>query len=540
MSAGKPRGRENEGEGEYRFMQKSHTHYHIALDCLDKHAHSLNNKNKTALIAIQEGQPQPTKLTFSQLMGLTNRMANALAGIGIKKSDRALLRLPNGPEFPITFLGAMKLGALPVPTSPLYTWRELKYLLEDSGAAALVATQENLPEEIWRDRPSSLKKIILVSEKESPLPKDGIRWQNILKAADAKFQSVMTDAEDPAFWLYTSGTTGEPKAAIHAHRSIPAHDERCRLWLGVRMGDVIFNTSGLNWSYALTGMLDVWRHGLTAMTYDGELSAEKISAMVHRHGISVFMSVPGLYRRLSPFLKGHPGTFGKVRLCLSAGENLLNETREKFRKSTGQEIFEGLGMTENSVYLIQPSQNKLIEGSLGKPVFPEQIKILRKDLSECPTGETGILATHKDCPGLMLGYYEGSATPKLPLAGEWFLSGDLAHTDHEGNFYFDGRRDDIITAGGYRISPLEIEWVLNQHPEVEESMVREQREGGNTLITAQLVLRKSPQDPDRLRDSVLDLCRNNLAAYKIPRKIIFCKQLPKTVTGKLKRKNLSE
>jgi acyl-coenzyme A synthetase/AMP-(fatty) acid ligase len=513
--------------------------YHIALDCIDKHALSLDNKNKTALISLQDGKAQATKLTFSQLMGLTNRMANAFKNLGINKSDRVLLRLPNSAEFPISFLGAMKLGALPVPSSPLYTWRELKYLLEDSEALALVATENNLPEEIWRDRPSSLKKILLVSDKKSQVPSNAIRWQEILKQANAKFQTFPTQPEDPAFWLYTSGTTGEPKAAIHAHRSIPAHDERCRRWLGVKEGDVIFNTSSLNWSYALTaGMLDVWRHGLTAVTYQGELSAEKISEVVKRHGVSIFMSVPGLYRRLVPYLAEHPETFAKVRTCLSAGENLRIETRRKFTEATGLDIYEGLGMTEHSIYLFQSQEEKPVEGSLGKPVDPEQIKILREDLSEVAPNETGILATRQDCPGLMLGYDEGTDKPALPLHGGWFLSGDLAHRDEAGNFFFDGRIDDVITAGGYRISPLEVEQVLNQHPMVEESAVVGIREGDKSWVEAHVVLKNQVNANEDLEQEIKTFARDFLASYKVPRRVLWASQLPKTVTGKIIRSRL--
>lgn len=510
--------------------------YHLALDCLDKHALSLNNKHKTALIAVRDGQARPLRLSFSQLAGLSNRMANGLKKLGLKKNERVLIRLGNVPEFPITILGATKLGALPVPSSPLYTWRELKFLLEDSGASALVTSPDMLPEEIKAQGPRSLKKIILVSEKGQGLPEYAVRWQTLLKESDSKFDTPMSAADDPAFWLYTSGTTGEPKAAVHAHRSIPAHDDRCRRWLGVREGDVIFNTSALNWSYALTaGMLDIWRHGLTALTYQGEASAQKIAPIVKHHGVSVFMSVPGIYRRLASYLKDHAECFAKVRTCLSAGENLLSETRKVFTEATGLEIFEGLGMTEHSVYLFQPSGEKPVTGSVGKATDPERIKILQEDLSEAGPGETGILATRKDCPGLMLGYYQKGAEPYLPLSRDWFLSGDLAHTDAGGNFFFQGRRDDVITAGGYRISPLEVERVINQHPLVEESLVAGRSEPGKTWIEAQVVLIGNADPSPELEEGLRIFARKSLAPFKVPRRLHFVARLPKTPTGKIKR-----
>jgi acyl-coenzyme A synthetase/AMP-(fatty) acid ligase len=489
--------------------------------------------------------------------------------LNLKPGERLLLRLNNCPEFPVSFLGAIKAGLLPIPSSSLLTWDELKFLLEDSETAVLVTNLDLLPPELLKERPPSLKQILLLSPKEAPLPSETLRWEDQLKNASSSFQTEPTPAEAPAFWLYTSGTEGRPKAVIHAHRSIRAHDGRTRLWQDFKQGDLIFNTSSLHWSYALTcGLLDVWRHGLSTLVFRGNLDPEKIGRLIQHFGVTTFMSVPGIYRKLVEDSVGatHASPLQGLRACLSAGEKLSEEIRERFRNSTGHEIYEGLGMTEHSVYLVQSYGQEIVKNSCGKPVPESRITLLREDLTEAGVGETGILASHRSCEGLMLGYHHtnppnppfskggnGSSffSPKEfefpPLKkggeggfeGDWFLSGDLAHRDTEGNFFFEGRRDDVITAGGHRISPLEVEWVLNECPIVSESaVVAWEISPGKTVVASFIVLRDKLSNHESSQEQITLYAERHLAKYKIPRKIFFVDSLPKTESGKVKRKEL--
>ncbi len=541
-------------------MSSYNEKYNIALDCIDKHAQSILNKNKTALIVVGAHGRAPLRLTFSNLLGLTNRFANALQNLNLERGDRLVLRLPNIPEFPIAFLGAIKAGIIPIPTSPLLTWHELEFLLKDSEASALVTTEELLPAEVLKIPPFSLKQILVISRKtpspqpsptrgegntlhSSPFTLHYSRWQDLIKNAGSRFKTKPTHADDPAFWLYTSGTTGRPKAVIHAHRNIPAHDERVKLWQDVKPGDVIFNTSALNWSYALTcGMLDLWRHGLTSVIYDGELSAEKICKVIQQNHVTTLMSVPGIYRRLVEYSKERVSleeTFSKVRVCLSAGETLEGEVRVAFKKATGLEIYEGLGMTEHSVYLVQRFGEPLVMGSCGKSLPGQSIALLREDLSEADVDEPGILASDRSSPGLMLGYHHRPEEEAEAFKGPRFLSGDVARRDAGGNFFYLGRKDDVITAGGYRISPLEVEIVLNQHHAVEESAVVGQTlEPGKTIVKAFVVLKEGISANQETSKNLQDFAAKNLAKYKVPRQIIFLRELPKTPSGKIKRTEL--
>ncbi|HKY64458.1 MAG TPA: acyl-CoA synthetase [bacterium] len=514
--------------------------YNLALDCVDKHADLLQNKHKVALVYLKEDpasgrlREPPLKLSYSSLKGLTNAMANGFASLGLERGSRVLLRLANSTEFLISFLGAVKAGLIPVPTSPLLTWPELEYLLRDSGAAAFVTSQELLPPEFSAAKLPAMKEVILASEAAGSFQ----RWQDLLKNSSTEFRVEPTQAEDPAYWLYTSGTEGKPKAVIHAHRSIPAHDARARLWQDLKAGDVVFNTSALNWSYALTaGWLDVWRHGLTSVIYQGRPRPELIAGTLARHGVTVFMSVPGIYRRLLPLAKADSVPFSGLRVALSAGEKLGEQTREEFRRATGLEIREGLGMTEHSVYLVQALGQGSPPGSCGRPLPEQKIAILKEDLSPCPPGESGILASHRSCPGLMLGYH-GEAAGQT-FQDDWFLSGDLAYRDEADHYFFLGRRDEVLNSGGYRVSPLEIEAALNEHPAVEESAaVSAEPEPGKSYVQAFVVLKAGPAATQETAGQILRSLESRLAQYKIPRQIVFLRELPKTSNGKLQRHRL--
>jgi len=550
--------------------------YNIALDCIDKNAQSPHNKHKPALIYVKDLSPplekgdtggfldqkippdlplqkggslEIKKFTFSNLEGLTNRIANALKNLGLQKGERLVLRLPNSPEFPITFLGAIKAGIIPIPSSVQATEDELKFILEDSEANVLVTTEDLFPKEILKNHLPSLKYILCITPtsllplltKEGDGGRSVLRFQDLLKNSSSQFQTEPTQPNDPAFWLYTSGTEGKPKAVIHAHRSIPAHDTRAKLWNDFRFNDVIFNTSALNWSYALTaGLLDVWRHGLPTLIYNGPLNAEKIYQLIKQFGITTFMSVPGIYRRLVEYFeKGGAPLTTPLRICNSAGEKLPEEIREKFKNYTELEIYEGLGMSEHSVYLIQRVGEKIVKGSCGKALPDQKIEIVDEEGKELSANTPGVLATHVSCPGLMLNYKKVGANNYLPLQRGFFLSGDLAQKDESGNFFFLGRRDEVITAGGYRISPLEVEAVLNAMPEMEESaVIGKEIEAGKTLVTAFLVLKSGFEADENLEIQIKKECEKKLSTYKCPKQIYFTKNLPKTANGKIKRKEL--
>ena len=473
----------------------------------------------------QEGTISAKKWTFDDFYKATNAMASYLLSKGLKPKERVVLRLDNSPDFIVAFLGAIKMGAIPIPTSIMLKPAELDFIFKDSQASGLITTKD-----VWSH---DVGPVVFMDE---------IRFSSF-----APFLVLPTLMEDPAYWLYTSGTEGQPKGVIHAHRSILAHDERVLRWQSFQENDVVFNTSALNWSYALTGgLLDIWRFGGTSLVYNGSCRPDLLKKIVDEFGVSIFMSVPGIYRRLADYLEKDDSGFEPVRVCLCAGEKLPGEVREKFIKVTGTDIYEGLGMTEHSVYLVQPYGERIRDGSCGRPLFGKRIDILDEQLNELGPDCEGILASHKSCMGLMLGYHDavGAGVSRPGFMGDWFLSGDVARYDEEGNFYFLGRRDDLITAGGYRISPLEVEAVLNTCPDVLESaVVGATLKEGKTIVKAYLVLKCMGQGnctpTEKCVQSILDYAAQNLAKYKVPRDIVFVSELPKTHNGKIVRKTLT-
>ncbi len=506
--------------------------YNLATDCIDKHLQYLQTKDQVALTVVEAvgDKLKHKSLTFSNLARLTNRFANALRALGVKPGERLLIRLPNCAEFPVAFLGAIKAGVIPVPTSPLLKAPELQFLLDDSEGKVLVTSPELLPEEIRKPQ-----HVILVGEAS---------FTDLIKAASSQFAVAPTQPDDPAFWLYTSGTEGTPKAVIHAHRSIPAHDERVKRWQDLKYNDVVFNTSALNWSYALTaGMLDCWRHRVSIVTYQGPPEAEVLCKLISKFKVTVLMSVPGIYRRITRHLKSIPspstgegqggGGLHKVRVALSAGEALTQALRDQFKAATELDLYEGLGMTEHSVYLVQRYGEAIVAGSCGQPLPNHRVAVLNEDLSETGIDEIGILASHRSCPGLMLGYRDEPD----PWTGDWFLSGDLARRDEAGNFYFMGRRDDVLTVGGYRVSPLEVETVLNEYPLVAESGVVAHELDGKMVMIAYIVptIVGAPLVEPEVAEELIFYAREHLADYKIPRKVFIVEALPRTRNGKLKR-----
>jgi acetyl-CoA synthetase len=420
---------------------------------------------------------------------------------------------------------AIKIGAIPIPVSNQFTTKEIKFIQQDSKARFLV--NKNLQS----DEVVVLDLLTGSSHHVREFINDG-----------SCFTAIQSDENDAAYCLYTSGTEGTPKAVIHAHRSIPAHDYRVKNWLGFKKGDVVLNTSALNWSYALTGaVMDVLRHGGVAVFLAEELTAENILRAIQEQNVSVLMSVPGIYRRFVAHLKAQPDFKSKLHSCVSAGETLSSSLRTSFLDLTGINIREGLGMTEHSVYLVQSKESAVKLGSCGKPVESECVQIQRGDGKEASVNEVGVIATHKNAKGLMLGYQDFSSEnslPKLPLKQEWFPSGDLARRDEDGDYFFVGRQDDMITAGGYKVSPLEVEAVLNNHADVLEScVIGSAEENGRTFVLAVIVLKENSQTANR-EESLQKYAEENLAYFKRPKKYVFSEYLPRSRNGKLLRREL--
>ncbi|HEX3036639.1 MAG TPA: acyl-CoA synthetase [Thermodesulfobacteriota bacterium] len=515
------------------------TFYNIGRDCTDKHAKRESHRNKVALYwANEEGETR--SFTFSDLARLTNQVGNALLSIGFQKGDRLIIRLPNIPEFLLAFLGVIKIGAVPIPSSSMFTSEEIGYLLEDSGARGVVTTPELYEAvEANRGKQNGFKHVLVAGES---VPSACVDFWKLVKDSSESLDVPETKADDLAYICYTSGTTGFPKGVAHAQRALIGHDPAATFWQSLNPDDIVMHAGKLNWTYTLgTGCLDPWRRGCSTVIYGGEHNPKKFFELIAKYRVNVFMAVPTVYRQMLRTADEINPDLSSVRHGLSAGEHLSEELFLSWKNKLGIKLYDGLGMSEFSYYLSNMPGMAIKPGSPGKPQPGHRSTLIDEEGREVSVGEIGVLATPKDDPGIMLHYWQRPEETEGMFREDWFVSGDFFYKDEDGYFWIVGREDDIITTFGYRVSPFEVERVLSEHPLVNECAVTGINvDEDKTITTAFIVLKNEKEDPDRLKQEILEYTHHRLARYKCPREIVFLESLPKTANGKIKRRMLRE
>lgn len=515
------------------------TYYNIGRDCTDKHARRESHRDKIALYWENE-EGETRRFTFYDLSLITNRIANALLSLGFRKGDRLLIRLPNLPEFPLVFLGAIKIGVVPIPSSSMLTTEEVGFILDDSRAKGVVTTSELYEAvEANRGRHDEFGHVLMVGDY---IPSSCENLWNLVKESSENLDVPETRADDMAYICYTSGTTGFPKGVVHAQRVLIGHDPAALFWQALKPGDTVMHAGKLNWTYTLgTGCLDPWRHGCSTVIYGGEHNPKRFFDLISKYRVNVFMAVPTVYRQMLRVADEANPDLSSLRHAISAGEHLGEELFLPWRDRLGIEIYDGLGMSEFSYYLSNMPGIPIKPGSHGRPQPGHRSTLIDEEGKEVPPGEIGVLATPKDDPGIMLHYWQRSEETKKTFSGNRFISGDLFYMDDDGYFWFVGREDDIITTLGYRVSPFEVERVLGEHPSVHECAVTGIDVGEDkTIITAFVVLKEGRHESERLKRELIDYVHSRLARYKCPREMVFLKSLPKTANGKVQRKVLRE
>jgi acetyl-CoA synthetase len=514
-------------------------YYNIGRDCTDKHAKRVSHINKVALYWENE-EGESKRFTYGELSQLTNQMANALLSLGFQKGDRLLIRLPNIPEFPLVFLGAIKIGAVPIPSSTMLTAEEIGYLLDDSKSRGVITTPELYEAvEVNRGHHEEFKHVLIVGQ---PIPSQCVNFTELMNKCSENLNIPETRADDIAYICYTSGTTGFPKGVVHAQRALIGHDPAARYWQSLKPDDIVMQAGKLNWTYTLgTGCLDPWRHGCSTVIYGGEHDPKKFFELIAKYRVDVFMAVPTVYRQMLRVSDEVQLDFSSLRHALSAGEHLSKQLFLSYKNKLGVELYDGLGMSEFSYYLSNMPGMPIKPGSPGKPQPGHRSTLIDEEGKEVEIGENGVLATPKDDPGIMLHYWQRHKETDNMFLGNWFVSGDFFYKDEDGYFWIVGREDDIITTFGYRVSPFEVERVLGEHPAVQECAVAGIDIGEDkTITTAFVVLKGKMHEVERLKKELLDYTDRRLAKYKCPREIIFLESLPKTPNGKVKRKVLRE
>ncbi len=481
--------------------------------------------DKAALLVYDTGSPEHPSETwsFSELEDAIRRLASGLAARGLKRGDRIAIRLGNSSQSALLFFAAIAGGFVALPLSDQLTHSELKSLLEDSGAAA-IATVIPLPEN-------------LVPAHVSVLTPDDIT--SLMRGA-IRADYASTIANDPAFLIYTSGTTSRPKGVLHAHRSALGRRPMYQGWYGITAEDRMLHAGAFNWTFTLgVGLTDPWANGATAIVCTGDKAPELWPGLIASTGATLFAAVPGVYRQILKYAQPERGTLGKLRHGLMAGETPPPGLVEDWTAATGLPLYEALGMSEISTYISTGPSVPYRPGTVGKPQAGRRVAILPAEGGDqpLPTGAEGLIAVHRSDPGLMLGYWDRPEEEADVFRGVWFVGGDLGSLDEDGYVTHLGRANELMNAGGYRVSPLEIEAALAGCPGVSEVACTEIHVRSDVSVIVAFVVRNDTAPIET--DTVKTFAAERLAAYKVPKQIVFIDRLPRTANGKVQRKALT-
>ena len=510
----------------------------IGAACTDAH---LGTAAADAPAMVVEDDARGTdQVTYRELALATTAFAGLLRALGVGPGERVLVRLPNAIAYPVAFLGAMKAGCIAVPTSTLLVPEEVRYLAEDSGARVLVTHRDMWPQLAPELASAAGLEHVVMAGGGVPAETAGKQVHALdaaLEAGGGADAVADTAADDPAYLVYTSGTTGHPKGVLHAHRALVGRLPAATHWFDFRPGDRILHSGKFNWTYVLgTGLMDPLYHGMTVVVHEGASDPALWPRLIARHGCTIFVGVPTIYRQIIQRTGAAAADVPTLRHCMCAGEHLSDEMLGAWRERFGQDIYEAIGMSEISYYISHHPGRAIRPGSAGLPQPGHRVALLDGDLKPVPPGEEGMIAVAADDPGLFLRYWNLPQETAQACRGGWFLTGDYARRDADGYIWFMGRRDDIINSFGYRISPHEVERVMKTHGAVADCVaVGEEVAPGKTLVAACVV----PAQGAALEEKeLLAWGAAHLAAYKAPKRIHLVQEFPRTKNGKVVRSAL--
>lgn len=415
--------------------------YNIGVDVVDKHADS-SNRNKVALYW-ENFEGISKKFTFSDMKNLTNKFGNILKNFGFKKGDRYLIRLPNIPEFHVSFLGGIKIGAIPIPSSVLFRIKGIEYQINDSGSIGVITTSQYVKEinEI-KDNCLNLKHIIIIDEAYG----DELDYNELMKESSRNLQMEPTNNSDMAFFCYISGISDIQKGVVHSHRWVPGNDPSILYWQNGKKDDILAHTGDLNWIFPLgNGFLYPWRWGFSTFIYEGKFNPERWFELIEKYKITNLASVPTAY---SMFLTVKDASkrydLSSLRHCISTGEPLNPDIIKKWKQQFNLDIYDGFGMTEIMVCISNFPGMNIKPGSCGKPQPGKICAIVDTEGNPVPKGEPGILAIKKTDPGLFKKYWKKPIITKKSFKKGWFVTGIILYQDHD-NYFWLSNSNDLIT-----------------------------------------------------------------------------------------------
>jgi acetyl-CoA synthetase len=494
--------------------------YNIAQDVCDKHP-----PDKLAMIH-EDFAGTVRAVHWGELQELSDRFANVLREHGVEKGDRVAMLLPPTPETAAAFFGTFKCGAILLSMSVLYGDDGIRHRVTDSQPRVLVTNEANAA----RVDPSLVEHMLILDDA-------------LLASGDTDFTPEDTLAEDPAQLYYSSGTTGLAKGIVHAHRYLLAHEEfeYCH---EVQDGERFHGMGEWAWAAGIAPLLGPWRYGAVQLVYqrEGGFDPHKQLDFLSRHEAGNVFTTPTAMRSMMSIENAGTRYPQRFRRVCSAGEPLNPEAIRWFREQYGLTVLDYYGLTESYPLVANFPWMEVREGSMGRPMPGWDVQILDEDEHPLPAGERGeICLRARSNPHYPLGYWRNDEAGEETFGGEWFHTKDAASTDAEGYYWYEGRADDVIIAAGYRIGPFEVESACLEHPAVREAAaVASPDERRGNVVKAFIVLAEGHEPSDELVRELQGFVRERLSAYAYPRKIEFVADLPKTLTGKIRRIELRQ
>ncbi len=506
-------------------------------DVIDAHARSGGDRPALYVVGPDDAT---TIYSFKQIQALSNQAVAALRAHGVAKGDRVLLVLGKHPAFWPTTIALLKLGAVPMPGTTQLTARDLQYRLEASGARAAIVLTE-IANRLPASSADTLTLRLAVGTDPTPLGWHAFDPFALNEPADDDGNPTMAD--DPALIYFTSGTTGHPKMVLHNHTYPLAHRITAEQWIGLSDQDLHWNLSDTGWAKAAwSSLFGPWNVGAAIVvdSLTGKFRARDMLALLSHHPVTSLCAPPTIYRLLvQEDLSAY--NLQSLRLAVGAGEPLNPEVIAAFQRMTGLTIRDGYGQTETVLLVGNGPGAPVKPGSMGRAVAPFTIAVI--DDNGVPLtgreGDIAVLTRPERPPGLFQEYVGDPAGTQSRYVGDWYITGDRAIQDDDGYLWFVGRADDVIISAGYRIGPFEVESALIEHPDVVEAAVVSSPDAvRGEVVKAFVVLREGVEGSEELVSALQAHARQTTAPYKYPRKIEFVQELPKTISGKIRRIDL--
>jgi len=510
--------------------------FNFASDVFDDWARKLPDNFALWCVDAESGAEQ--KFTFAELATRSRQAANIFRAHGLRRGDRVLVMLPRVSQWWIAMLGLIRLGVVPIPATLQLAARDVSYRLKTAQVRGVIADADSVAKADGFDG---------IKISVGGAPSDWVDFDLEMKIASIELADERTLSDEPGLIFFTSATTGDPKMVLHTQASCAlGHRVTGELWLDCKPGDVVWNVSDLGWAKAAwSSLFGPWNMGACIFAVDsrGKFDAANTLDTLANYPITVWCAPPTALR----FMVRQDLSrweFPHLRHCVSAGEPLNAEVLKLWKAATGHEIYEGFGQTESVVLIgnFRSSNREVRPGSMGQPTPGITVALLDKNLRELPAGEEGEIAVRvkPDRPlGLFQEYWQNPEETAAHFRGDWYLTGDRAVRDADGYYWFVGRTDDVINSSGYRIGPFEVESVLLEHRAVLETAVvgKPDVERGQ-IVKAFVVLRAEAVASESLSRELQQHCKQTAAPYKYPREIEFVKEIPKTISGKLRRMDL--